>query len=59
LLVTGILWIFIGLFVLNAHYDSLALIGYMVGFWLFFAGIAEFVAIGVAPVTNAWCLASR
>ena len=29
-LVTGILWILIGLFVLNAHYDSAVVIGYMV-----------------------------
>ena len=47
-LVTGILWILIGLFVLNADFDSAALIGYMVGFWLFFAGIAEFVSMGFA-----------
>jgi uncharacterized membrane protein HdeD (DUF308 family) len=43
LLVTGILWILIGLFVLQAHYESAVAIGYLVGFWLFFAGIAEFV----------------
>ena len=43
LLVTGILWILIGLFVLQAHYDSAVAIGYLVGFWLFFAGVAEFV----------------
>ena len=48
-LVTGILWIVIGLFVLEAHYDSAVVIGYMVGFWLFFAGAAEFVATFLAP----------
>jgi len=48
-LVTGILWILIGLFVLNAHYDSAVVIGYMVSFWLIFAGVAEFIATGLAP----------
>jgi uncharacterized membrane protein HdeD (DUF308 family) len=43
LLVTGILWILIGLFVLQAHYESAVAIGYLIGFWLFFAGVAEFV----------------
>lgn len=43
LLVTGILWILIGLFVLQAHYDSAVAIGYLVGFWLIFAGIVEFI----------------
>ncbi len=47
LLVMGILWILIGLFVLQAHYGSAVAIGYLVGFWLFFAGIAEFVEIGI------------
>jgi uncharacterized membrane protein HdeD (DUF308 family) len=47
LLVTGILWIAIGLFVLQAHYDSAALVGYLVAFWLIFAGVAEFVEVGV------------
>ena len=46
LLVTGILWILIGLFVLQAHFDSAVTIGYLVGFWFLFAGIAEFVEIG-------------
>jgi uncharacterized membrane protein HdeD (DUF308 family) len=45
LLVTGILWILIGLFVLQAHYESAVAIGYLVGFWLFFAGIAEFIEV--------------
>jgi len=47
LLVTGILWIFIGLFVLQAHYDSAVLVGYLVALWLIFAGLAEFVEAGV------------
>jgi uncharacterized membrane protein HdeD (DUF308 family) len=46
ILVTGILWILIGLFVLQAHYDSAVAIGYLVGFWLLFAGVAEFVEMG-------------
>jgi len=45
LLVTGILWILIGLFVLQAHYDSATLVGYLVAFWLIFAGIAEFMEV--------------
>jgi uncharacterized membrane protein HdeD (DUF308 family) len=47
LLVMGILWILIGLFTLQAHYASALVIGYFVGFWLLFAGIAEFVEIGI------------
>jgi uncharacterized membrane protein HdeD (DUF308 family) len=46
ILVTGILWILIGLFVLQAHYDSAVAIGYLVGFWLLFGGVAEFVEMG-------------
>jgi uncharacterized membrane protein HdeD (DUF308 family) len=45
LLVTGILWILIGLFVLQAHYDSAVLIGYLTAFWLIFAAVAEFVEV--------------
>ena len=45
LLITGILWLFIGLFVLQADFDSAVLIGYMVAFWLIFAGVAEFVEV--------------
>ena len=47
LLVTGILWILIGLFVLAADFDSAVLIGYLVGFWLIFAAVAEFIEAGV------------
>lgn len=46
LLITGILWIIIGLFVLSADYDSAVLIGYLTGFWLLFAGVAEFMEAG-------------
>jgi uncharacterized membrane protein HdeD (DUF308 family) len=48
LLVTGILWILIGLFALQADFDSALLIGYLVAFWLLFAGIAEFMEFGIA-----------
>jgi len=48
LLVTGILWIFIGLFVLQAHYGSAVAIAYLVSLWLLFAGVAEFIEIGAA-----------
>ena len=47
LLITGFLWIVIGLWVLEANFDSALLIGYMVSIWLIFAGVGEFVAIGV------------
>jgi uncharacterized membrane protein HdeD (DUF308 family) len=45
LLVTGILWVLIGLFVLQSHYDSAVLIGYLAAFWLIFAAVAEFVEV--------------
>jgi uncharacterized membrane protein HdeD (DUF308 family) len=48
LLVSGILWIVIGLFVLEADFDSAVLIGYLVAFWLIFAGVAEFMHAGVS-----------
>jgi len=47
LLVTGILWILLGMFVLQAHYDSAVAIGYLVGIWLIFGGVAEFMQAGV------------
>jgi uncharacterized membrane protein HdeD (DUF308 family) len=47
LLVTGILWILIGIFVLQAHYTSAVVIGYLVAFWLIFAGVAELMEMGV------------
>src|SRR5262249_6419225 len=37
----------LGIFVLEAHYDSAVLIGLMVGIWLIFAGITEFMALGI------------
>jgi len=49
LLITGILWILLGIFILEAHYDSAVLIGLMVAIWLIFAGITEFMALGVVP----------
>jgi uncharacterized membrane protein HdeD (DUF308 family) len=51
LLVSGILWIFIGLFVLEADFDSAVLIGYLVAFWLIFAGVAEFLHV---PMSAGW-----
>jgi len=48
LLLTGILWILIGMFVLQAHYDSVALVGYLAAFWLLFAGVAEFIEVAMA-----------
>jgi uncharacterized membrane protein HdeD (DUF308 family) len=47
LLVTGILWILIGIFALEADFNSAVLIGYLVAVWLLFAGAAEFATIGV------------
>jgi uncharacterized membrane protein HdeD (DUF308 family) len=46
LIVTGIIWILIGLFTLEAHYNSALLIGYLVAVWLLFAGITEFLQLG-------------
>jgi len=43
LLVTGILWILFGLFVLQAHYGSAVAIGFIVGVWLLFGGGVEFL----------------
>jgi len=48
LLVTGILWIVVGLYVLQAHYGSAVAVAYLVAFWLFFAGVAEFIEVGVS-----------
>jgi uncharacterized membrane protein HdeD (DUF308 family) len=47
LLVTGILWILIGLFVLQAHVDSAVFVGYLVAFWLIFAGVSELMQLAV------------
>jgi uncharacterized membrane protein HdeD (DUF308 family) len=51
LLVTGILWILIGMFVLQAHYESAVAIGYFVAIWLFFAAVAEFLE---AAAVESW-----
>jgi uncharacterized membrane protein HdeD (DUF308 family) len=48
-LLTGILWILIGIFVLEADYASAKLIGYLLGFWLLFGGVTEFVEMGLVP----------
>lgn len=48
LLVNGILWIVIGLYVLQSHVDSAVVVGYLVAVWLLFAGVAEFVELGMA-----------
>jgi len=48
LLVTGILWIVLGLYVLQSHYGSAVAVAYLVAFWLIFAGVAEFIEVGVA-----------
>ena len=45
LLVTGILWILIGLYVLQTHYDSAVLVGYMAAFFLLFAAVSEFIEV--------------
>ena len=45
LLITGILWILLGFYVLQAHVDSAVLVGYLAAFWLIFAGVAEFVQL--------------
>src|SRR5690349_24790952 len=49
LLVTGILWILLGLYVLQAHVDSAVLVGYLAAFWLLFAGVADFVQLATFP----------
>jgi uncharacterized membrane protein HdeD (DUF308 family) len=45
LLITGILWILVGLFVLQAHVDSAVLVGYLAALWLIYAAVAEFVQL--------------
>ncbi len=48
-LVTGILWILLGFYVLQADFDSAVLIGYLVAFWLIFGGIAEIMEVSASP----------
>ena len=45
LLISGILWIILGAFVLQSHVDSAVLVGYMAAFWLIFAAVAEFAQL--------------
>jgi len=47
LLITGILWVLFGLFVLDASVDSALAIGYLTGIYLLVAGVMEFVLAGV------------
>ena len=47
LLVTGILWILLGLFVLQARYDSAVAIGVIVAIWLIFGGVDELMQAGL------------
>ena len=47
LLVTGILWILLGLFVLQARYDSAVAIGIIVAIWLIFGGVDELLQAGL------------
>jgi uncharacterized membrane protein HdeD (DUF308 family) len=47
MLISGILWILLGFFVLEAHYDSAVLIGLLVAIWLIYAGVTEFLVAGV------------
>src|SRR6188472_4428221 len=47
LLATGVLWILLGIFVLQGHFDSAVAIGYLIAFWLIFGGVAEFVQAGL------------
>jgi uncharacterized membrane protein HdeD (DUF308 family) len=46
LFATGVLWILLGIFVLQGHYDSAVAIGYLIAIWLIFGGVAEFVQAG-------------
>jgi uncharacterized membrane protein HdeD (DUF308 family) len=47
LLVTGILWVIIGLMVLDANVDSAAIIGFLIGAYLIGAGMTEFMMIAM------------
>ena len=44
---TGILWILLGLFVLQARYDSAVAIGVMIAIWLIFGGVDELMQAGL------------
>lgn len=47
LFATGVLWILLGIFVLQGDFDSAVAIGYLIAFWLIFGGVAEFVQAGL------------
>jgi uncharacterized membrane protein HdeD (DUF308 family) len=47
-ILSGILWLILSLMILSFDATSVATIGYMMAFVLIFAGVAEFMAMGVA-----------
>jgi len=47
LLISGIAWILLGILVLDANINSALAIGYLVAFYLIFAGVMEFMLAGV------------
>ena len=49
LLITGVLWLIIGGIVLQMDAQSLATVGYLVGFMLIFTGIEQFMVASAAP----------
>ena len=49
LLVTGVLWFIIGGIILQFDTQSVATIGYLVGFMLIFTGIEQFMVASAAP----------
>ena len=51
LLITGVLWLIIGGIVLQMDAQSLATVGYLVGFMLIFTGIEQFM---VASAASGW-----
>ena len=49
LLITGVLWLIIGGIVLQMDAQSLATVGYLVGFMLIFTGIEQFMVASAVP----------
>jgi uncharacterized membrane protein HdeD (DUF308 family) len=49
LLITGALWLVIGVIVLRLDAQSLATVGYLVGFMLIFTGIEQFMVASAVP----------
>ena len=47
LLITGIAWMLVGVFVLDANLDSAKAIGYLAAVYLIVAGVMEFVLLGI------------